>query len=133
MLQVNTRIFSLTTCAFAQRSQDEVLSLGLEEAFFLSYALEALVVKYQGNFLTLEEMCDKFTASASNFLSRYVVYHHFRCKGWVVKYGLKFATDYGNLLDELVYYQSNVFSCSSVLAKSRNIPWFISSLGAGSF
>ncbi|XP_046652091.1 tRNA-splicing endonuclease subunit Sen2-like isoform X1 [Daphnia pulicaria] len=73
---------------------DETSNLMLEEAFFLSYVVGCLQVKFQGIFLNLDEIWKLFKKSTSNFLPRYLSYQHFRMAGWVVRSGIKFGTDF---------------------------------------
>ncbi|XP_046990776.1 tRNA-splicing endonuclease subunit Sen2 [Schistocerca americana] len=73
----------------------EHLHLTLEEAFFLSYALGCLqVLDLTGKVMTLRELWETFRASDAEFVQKYVAYHHFRGKGWVVKSGLKYGGDF---------------------------------------
>lgn len=80
-----------------------------EEAMFLSYALGCLIVsqsvqqqscQYSSERndmyreMTIDEMWTAFTRADKAFPIRYAVYHHYRTKGWVVKSGLKFGTDW---------------------------------------
>ncbi|KAI6717360.1 hypothetical protein JHW43_000016 [Diplocarpon mali] len=92
----------------------EHTQLTLEEAFFLSYALGALHVLSPLSSLPLSNS-ELFTLCLSHstfppsvptntpatahapdapFLLNYVVYHHFRSLGWVVRSGIKFSVDY---------------------------------------
>ncbi|CCX32698.1 hypothetical protein FPQ18DRAFT_313052 [Pyronema domesticum] len=98
----------------------EHLQLTLEEAFFLSYGLGALqIMNAEGNkpievpdalslfrkfsyFPHLED--DAILQPDDVFLMNYVVYHHFRSLGWVVRPGMKFSVDY------LLYNRGPVFS-----------------------
>ncbi|KAK6509680.1 tRNA splicing endonuclease subunit sen2 [Arthrobotrys musiformis] len=102
----------------------EHLQLMLSEAFFLSYALGILSVttKDSAEPLPLEETFKLYLRYATfpplpesstsltklnpdnSFLINYVVYHHFRSHGWVVKSGVKFSVDY------LLYKRGPVFS-----------------------
>lgn len=66
----------------------------LEEAFFLSHAINVLNVYHDEEILSSECMWRKFQSITSNFIPKYVAYHHFRSKGWVVKPGIKFGGDY---------------------------------------
>ncbi|KAF7880350.1 uncharacterized protein EAF02_007196 [Botrytis sinoallii] len=97
----------------------EHFQLTMEEAFFLSYGLGALTVldpvtKFA---LSNQDLFSLFRKSSyfpptSNpslstddpFLVNYVVYHHFRSLGWVVRGGTKFSVDY------LLYNRGPVFS-----------------------
>ncbi|KAL8934039.1 MAG: hypothetical protein Q9211_005437 [Gyalolechia sp. 1 TL-2023] len=97
----------------------EHLQLTLEEAFFLIYGLGVLEVQdpsttHSITTSKLFSICRSysyFPSRSSNdlatndpFLLSYVVYHHFRSLGWVVRPGIKFAVDY------LLYNRGPVFS-----------------------
>ena len=97
----------------------EHFQLTMEEAFFLSYSLGALQVlnPITKSAISNEDLFSLFRKSSyyppiSNpgfslddpFLISYVVYHHFRSLGWVVRGGVKFAVDY------LLYNRGPVFS-----------------------
>ena len=73
----------------------EKLILAKEEALFLSYALGCLIVSNsEGREMDIDMMWNTFMEDDEKFFIRYVVYHHFRTKGWVVKPGTKFGTDW---------------------------------------
>jgi hypothetical protein len=73
----------------------EALHLTLEEAFFLSFGLGCLqVIDLFGNCLSLDGMWQLFCKSQKDFIQKYVTYHYFRSKGWVVKPGIKFGGDF---------------------------------------
>lgn len=97
----------------------EHLQLTLEEAFFLSFGLGVLQIKDsktdeiipQKDLFSLFRCHSYFpplTPAALQpddpFILNYVVYHHFRSLGWVVKSGIKFAVDY------LLYNRGPVFT-----------------------
>ncbi|KAL8933790.1 MAG: hypothetical protein Q9216_006213 [Gyalolechia sp. 2 TL-2023] len=97
----------------------EHLQLTLEEAFFLVYGLGVLDIQDPSTFHPLTtpklfSICRSYgyfpSRSSTNlvtddpFLLSYVVYHHFRSLGWVVRPGIKFAVDY------LLYNRGPVFS-----------------------
>ncbi|KAI4241388.1 MAG: hypothetical protein L6R40_004564 [Gallowayella cf. fulva] len=97
----------------------EHLQLTVEEAFFLVYALGVLEIQdpsTSGLIPTslLFSICRSHSyfppqpssslAPDDPFLLSYVVYHHFRSLGWVVRPGIKFAVDY------LLYNRGPVFS-----------------------
>ncbi|KAI9807244.1 MAG: hypothetical protein M1825_005962 [Sarcosagium campestre] len=98
----------------------EHLQLTLEEAFFLSYGLNVLAIRdtptstplQTARLLSLFRQYSYFPPSEATrslrpddpFLLQYVVYHHFRSLGWVVRPGVKFAVDY------LLYKRGPVFS-----------------------
>ena len=102
-----------------QIENKEHLQLTPEEAFFLVYGLGILEVRDSSlpqplNIPTLFFLFRKnssFPPSTlgemppdNSFMLSYVVYHHFRSLGWVVRSGVKFAVDY------LLYNRGPVFS-----------------------
>lgn len=97
----------------------EHLQLNPSEAFFLVYALGILQIRAQKisapllpeTLFTLFRRHSYFPPrecqdlqSDDPFLLQYVVYHHFRSLGWVVRPGIKFAVDW------LLYLRGPVFS-----------------------
>ncbi|QIX01951.1 hypothetical protein AMS68_007468 [Peltaster fructicola] len=97
----------------------EHLQLTLEEAFFLKYALGVLDIHADGSpdnvsltdnrdLFDLFRHTSKFDTSPmgmdDQFILNYVVYHHFRSLGWVIRPGVKFSVDY------LLYNRGPVFS-----------------------
>lgn len=74
----------------------ENLSLLLEEALFLNYALGCFYIFdiHGQKVLSCQEFWALCLESDPCFIQRYVSYHYFRSKGWVVKSGLKFGGDY---------------------------------------
>jgi tRNA-splicing endonuclease subunit Sen2 len=103
--------------SLSQRSVDEnaepqELYLTLQEAFYLHYAFGCLSVldPETGKHLNISQFWKKCCEieGESYFVSRYVVYHHFRSKGYVVRCGLKYGSDYviykkGPGLDHALY------------------------------
>ncbi|KAF2768784.1 tRNA-intron endonuclease catalytic domain-like protein [Teratosphaeria nubilosa] len=98
-------------------ANQEHLQLTLEEAFFLSYGLGVLHISTLESSPSSSHLLNLFAAHATfppshlrsippdnSFLLNYVVYHHFRSLGWVVRSGLKFSCDY------LLYQRGPVFS-----------------------
>lgn len=99
---------------------EEHLELSKEETLFLVYGLGALRLVDRTNNSTIPLsslvplLCHHSFSpprdSSSEiqpddpFLTSYVVYHHFRSLGWVVRSGVKFGTDY------LLYNRGPVFS-----------------------
>ena len=97
----------------------EHLQLNASEAFFLVYALGILQIRAQNTtdlllpeaLFTLFRQHSYFPSHEAQdlqpddpFLIQYVVYHHFRSLGWVVRPGIKFAVDW------LLYLRGPVFS-----------------------
>lgn len=73
----------------------ENLILTLEEAYFLAFGLGCLqILDESKNALSLEDSWSLFCNSHVNFSMLYIVYHHFRSKGWIVKPGIKFGGDF---------------------------------------
>lgn len=74
----------------------EVLHLTFEETFFLLFGLGCLqLVHFDGNLLDISSAWRHFCKERPDFLQKYVVYHYYRSKGWVVKPGLKYGGDFG--------------------------------------
>ncbi|KAH0836620.1 tRNA intron endonuclease [Lanmaoa asiatica] len=103
----------------------EHLQLTLQEAFFLLWNLDCLSISNSenGDALTLSQIWNAFqnvhipspTLAISldppryrrfdnPFLVNYVIYHHYRSLGWVVKSGIKFCVDY------LLYKRGPIFA-----------------------
>ncbi|KAL4974396.1 hypothetical protein BDW66DRAFT_152949 [Aspergillus desertorum] len=101
-------------------TNEEHLQLSSEEAFFLVYGLGALhIYDYDRQTVLpsnslLRILCHHSYSPPRDlsmdlktddpFLVSYVVYHHFRSLGWVVRSGVKFGVDY------LLYNRGPVFS-----------------------
>ncbi|KAH0352627.1 hypothetical protein KCU83_g3491, partial [Aureobasidium melanogenum] len=100
-------------------TNQEHLQMNLEESFFLSYALGSLRVLDSNtkqplstpSLLTLFRQHSHFPTAPPSalrsddpFLLNYVVYHHYRSLGWVVRPGVKFSCDF------LLYNRGPVFS-----------------------
>lgn len=76
-------------------SHKEIFLLMLEEAFFLTYAIGCLKIKDEsGQILNFEEIWNLFKNVQADFIPKYIVYHYFRCKNWVVKSGLKYGSEF---------------------------------------
>jgi len=101
----------------------EHLQLTLQEAFFLLWTLDCLTVldPVSSKPMSLQEIWTSFqlahlppTSSTlpstpflqfdNPFLINYIVYHHYRSLGWVIKGGIKFCVDY------LLYKRGPVFA-----------------------
>ncbi|CAG9564703.1 unnamed protein product [Danaus chrysippus] len=82
-------------CCLNKVSIQEKLMLTLQEAFFLVYGLGCLkIVKEEDQILNIEECWTLFCNTDKYFVRKYIVYHHFRSKGYVVKSGIKFGGDF---------------------------------------
>ncbi|CAG0881247.1 unnamed protein product [Cyprideis torosa] len=97
-------------CALeVEDSEDDSLTLGVssqnipvecilsaEEAFFLAFVCGYLEVRHRDSSraLHLEELWRYFTMRDSNFVFKYAAYHRYRCKGWIVRDGLRFGGDF---------------------------------------
>lgn len=112
MDQVDDKLAEAAPVLDLDIKDQEHLQLTFEEGFFLSYVLGILDV-YRGdnlldstNLLRLvcaqsvfpKEPSETPTRHAiepdNSFMLKYVVFHHFRSLGWVVRPGIKFACDY---------------------------------------
>jgi len=73
----------------------EALHLSFEETFFLLFGLGCLqIIHFDGSLLDINSAWLYFCKEKSDFLQKYVVYHYYRSKGWVVKPGLKYGGDF---------------------------------------
>lgn len=133
---------SPTDLGIEQIYNQEHLQLSLEEAFFLTYGLGVLEIRPDIRAQSKEEAISAASlfslfrqysyfppASVDSlqpddpFLTSYVVYHHFRSLGWVVRPGVKFAVDY------LLYLRGPVFSHAEfavVILPSYSAPYWTS-------
>jgi tRNA-splicing endonuclease subunit Sen2 len=99
--------------------EQEHIQLTLEEAFFLSYALGALdildpetkkPIPNQDLFYLFRKtsyfppLANPSMSPDDPFMTDYVVYHHFRSLGWVLRSGIKFSVDY------MLYTRGPVFT-----------------------
>ncbi|XP_057371982.1 tRNA-splicing endonuclease subunit Sen2-like [Daphnia carinata] len=106
---------SLPNFESSMNDVSETSNLMVEEAFFLSYAIGCLQVKFEEKFLNLDEIWDLFMKTTNNFLSRYLSYQHFRLSGWVVRSGLKFGGDF------ILYKQGPEFHHASYSVVVRDL------------
>lgn len=86
----------------------ECLQLTFEEAFFLSYGLGCLSISDRENHaLSTNEMWSLFTKVQSNFIQMYVAYHHFRSKGWVVRFSKIYGLDFVLYQDGVAFHHAS--------------------------
>jgi tRNA splicing endonuclease len=82
-------------CCLNKIKIHEKLMLTLQEAFFLSYGLGCLqIMNSDDKILSTDQLWELFIKTDRNFIHKYVVYHYFRSKGYIVKSGIKFGGDY---------------------------------------
>lgn len=97
---INTDTSSTTTEPVETKSdRRKVLKLDFSEAFFLSYALGCLNVSENEHHLSIEQMWESYTKLYQMkdllfFPVSYAAYHYFRSRGWVVKNGFTFGTNF---------------------------------------
>ncbi|XP_032680622.1 tRNA-splicing endonuclease subunit Sen2 [Odontomachus brunneus] len=73
----------------------EALHLTFEETFFLMFGLGCLqVIHFDGSLFDINNAWLYFCKEKTDFLQKYVVYHYYRSKGWVVKPGIKYGGDF---------------------------------------
>ncbi|KYQ60242.1 tRNA-splicing endonuclease subunit Sen2 [Trachymyrmex zeteki] len=73
----------------------EALHLTFEETFFLLFGLGCLqLIHFDGSLLDINSTWLYFCKEKPDFIQKYVVYHYYRSKGWVVKPGLKYGGDF---------------------------------------
>ncbi|CAB3234084.1 unnamed protein product [Arctia plantaginis] len=82
-------------CCVNKIKTQEKLILSPQEAFFLLYGLGCLqIVNLDNTLLNIESCWDLFTTLDKHFIAKYVVFHYYRSRGYVVKPGIKFGGDY---------------------------------------
>lgn len=92
-------------CCLNKVKIQEKLMLTPHEAFFLQYGLGCLqIVNLDNTLLNIEKCWELFTLADKNFVSKYVVYHYYRSKGYVVKPGIKFGGDYCKLFLFILFF-----------------------------
>ena len=74
-LSITVNIFCFKNLEFSDEQCEETLNLGLEESFFLTYAIGCLLVKFDNNYLTIDDIWTLFRETSPDFLPRYVSYH----------------------------------------------------------
>lgn len=80
----------------------EALHLTFEETFFLMFGLGCLhVVHFDGTLLDINSAWLYFCKEKTDFLQKYVVYHYYRSKGWVVKPAIKYGGDFCKYLSHV--------------------------------
>lgn len=85
-------------------------ALSLEEAFFLSFGLGCLLVDSREDpdaHMDLDTMWRTFCSLQTGFPQRYLAYHHFRTKGWIVRDGVKFGNDFLIYKDGPPFYHAS--------------------------
>lgn len=103
----------------------EILKLGLDEAYFLSYGLGVLSIvpeQSEDPFLNLDQLWSTYRRlfnpdDLMQFPVIYAAYHYFRSRGWVVKCGLKFACDF-LLYDEGPPFNHSEFAVTVIRASA---------------
>ncbi|KAI5642140.1 JAB1/Mov34/MPN/PAD-1 ubiquitin protease domain-containing protein [Phthorimaea operculella] len=82
-------------CCLNKIKVQEKLMLSLQEAFFLQFALGCLqIISLDGKSLNVQQSWDIFCKTDKDYIPKYVVYHYYRSKGYVVKPGIKFGGDF---------------------------------------
>ena len=82
-------------CCLNKVKLREKLMLTPQEAFFLLYGLGCLqIVNLDNTLLNVEKCWDLFVTADKKFENKYIVYHYYRSKGYVVKPGIKFGGDF---------------------------------------
>lgn len=86
----------------------QTYSLSLAEAFYLSYAMNALAVySPSGHTMDHLELWKAFLDVDSGHPVRYAVYHYLRTNGWVPRCGLKFGVEYLAYREGVEQYHSS--------------------------
>ncbi|KAH8923047.1 hypothetical protein BT69DRAFT_1281774 [Atractiella rhizophila] len=119
---------------------EERLQLQKEEAFFLIFGIGTHVLQPSDRVtsLSIEETWDAFLAHGGRekepdnpFLLSYLVYHHYRSLGWVLRSGIKFCVDWvaygrGGPAGGHAEFSIKViptFSDADKKSKEKGMPW----------
>lgn len=88
---------------------EDSLALMPEEAFFLHFALNCLKIVNvdQTVEFNTETVVDKFCNLSRRFIERYITYHYYRSRNWIVKSGVKFGGDFRKYLFHLMMLVKN--------------------------
>ncbi|CAG4942510.1 unnamed protein product [Parnassius apollo] len=117
-------------CCINKIKLPEKLMLTTQESFFLLYGLGCLqICSLDNNALSIEQCWELFTENDKYFIEKYVVYHYFRSKGYIVKSGIKFGGEYllykeGPGINHadfivLIKYSNEKYDCISMLGHVR--------------
>ncbi|KAK2575016.1 hypothetical protein KPH14_008763 [Odynerus spinipes] len=94
----------------------ESLHLTFEETFFLMFGLGCLqLIHFDGTSMDINSTWLYFCKEDKNFVQKYVVYHYFRSKGWVVKPGLKYGGDFSLYKQGPPFYHASYIVIIDVL------------------
>ncbi|KAI9277072.1 hypothetical protein BDA99DRAFT_125799 [Phascolomyces articulosus] len=91
-----TRVWNAKEIKEMTHGQDyEQVLLDFYEAFFLVFALDALIIydPFQKP-LSIDTCWSIFSNHTPHFATRYTVYHYYRSLGWAPKQGTKFGVDF---------------------------------------
>jgi tRNA-intron endonuclease len=90
----NTEAFSLSASqAFGEKVGEKILYMP-EEAYFLFEKKKLVILNKKQEKLTKQELLKQFQKQDKNFLNKYLVFKDMKEKGYVLKTGLKFGTEY---------------------------------------
>lgn len=110
--QIKSRVFKRKTEQVMNLVVDpfpieDALALSPEEAFFLHFSLRCLKIMDfdQTHEFTTEEALKRFCTMNPKFIERFIAYHFYRSKNWVVRSGLKFGGDFRKKL----FNKHNIF------------------------
>jgi len=107
------------------------IQLSLEEAFYLNSHVRCLQVFLisKDQALTTEDIWRECCKRDNNFIHKYVVYEHYRKKGWVPKPGAKFGVHFLLYKDGPAYYHSSYGVLVRSAVQQSELTWqFIISL-----
>eukprot|EP00794_Sanderia_malayensis_P011996 gene11996-13234_t len=132
---LETSVLSEVPCKRCKLEDDkdlaaEYLQLSLEEAFFLAFGLGCLtVVDDDKERICISDLWKQFRILKPRFVESYTVYHYFRSKGWIVRDGIEYGSDFLLYKDGMPFYHSSyaVFSYlvdkSEIGNSSNSLPW----------
>lgn len=78
---------------FGEKVADKVFYM-LEEAFYLFKKNKAIIKEINGRQIDKDNLMKKLNKTQKDFLTRYIVYEELKNKGYRIKSGFKFGTDF---------------------------------------
>ncbi|XP_065893434.1 uncharacterized protein [Dysidea avara] len=101
--------FDVTNLTAYMQHLKNCVQLSLEEAFYLNHRIHCLQVflTNKDQLLATENLWKECCKRDNNFIHKYVVYEHYRKKGWVPKPGTKFGVHFLLYKDGPAYYHSS--------------------------
>ena len=130
-ITIESESFDVAKLSAYMQHLKSCIQLSLEEAFYLSShvcCLQVFLIS-KDQPLTTEDMWKECCKRDNNFIHKYVVYEHYRKKGWVPKPGAKFGVHFLLYKDGPAYHHSTYGVVVRSAVQQSELTWrFIISL-----